>query len=419
MLLFLLMAVLFVVLVGASLRHLFSSHFENNVLPHLLQYLEYVQQDIGDPPNRDRARELADKLNIEIYILDKRGLWSSRARHLDLDELEIEHRYTIDGIEYAWVKVDNTDYLMTRTGDATLLFNLPHARQERESFRGFAPLMVLLGILFVLYHATQRLVSPLGTIKTGVEQFAGGKLDHRIAVKRRDEFGELADAFNAMAAEIQQMLDAKRQLLLAISHELRTPLTRAKVTAELIEDDARRRQLHRELNEMESLIEELMETERLSTRHRALNKSAQDLVLLLQSVKNTHFSDAALHLTLPEAGAQCDVDPARVKLMLKNLIDNALRHTPRNATPAEVSITSTPSSHVIEVLDHGHGIPPEHLPHLTEPFYRVDSSRQRETGGYGLGLYLCRMIAEAHGGSLEIESEVRTGTSVRVTLPRD
>lgn len=419
MFLFLLMAVLFVVLVGASLRHVFSRHFEDNILPHLVQYVEYVQQDIGDPPDRQRALELANKLNIEINILDERGLWSSRQRHLELDELEVERRFTLNGVEYAWVEVDDTGYLMTRTGSTTLLFNVPHARQERESLGGFAPLLVLLGILFVLYYATRRLVSPLRTIQSGVERFAEGDLDHRIAVRRRDEFGELAGTFNTMAAEIQQMLDAKRQLLLAISHELRTPLTRAKVTTELIEDDARKLQLHRELDEMEALIEELMETERLSTRHRALNKSSQDLGSLLQTVANTYFRATPLVLTLPEENAQGNVDPARIKLMLKNLIDNALRHNAEDAPPVEVSLSGTSNAWVFQVRDHGHGIAPEHLSHLTEPFYRVDASRQRATGGYGLGLYLCRMIAEAHGGAIEIESELGTGTTVRVTLSRN
>jgi len=170
---------------------------------------------------------------------------------------------------------------------------------------------------------------------------------------------------------------------------------------------------------MEALIEELMETERLSTRHRALNKSSQDLASLVQTVTSTYFSAAPVVLTVPEKSAQCNVDPARIKLMLKNLIDNALRHTPREAAPVEVSLSGTPSSHLIEVRDHGSGIAPEHLAHLTEPFYRVDPSRQRETGGYGLGLYLCRMIAEAHGGSLKTESQIGSGTVVRITLPRD
>jgi signal transduction histidine kinase len=112
-----------------------------------------------------------------------------------------------------------------------------------------------------------------------------------------------------------------------------------------------------------------------------------------------------------------DVDTARIKLLLKNLLDNAIRHTPDGARAPEIQLMLDKQQALITVSDHGKGIQARHLLHLTEPFYRVDPSRQRETGGYGLGLYLCRMIAEAHDGQLEIESAVGEGTRVMVKLP--
>ncbi|MCK7580708.1 MAG: sensor histidine kinase [Chromatiales bacterium] len=93
-------------------------------------------------------------------------------------------------------------------------------------------------------------------------------------------------------------------------------------------------------------------------------------------------------------------------------------HTPAGAAPPAVTLSATPEGATLTVRDHGTGIAPEHLPHLTEPFYRADPARRRETGGYGLGLYLCRVIAEAHGGMLAIESTPGRGTTVRVMLPR-
>ena len=112
-----------------------------------------------------------------------------------------------------------------------------------------------------------------------------------------------------------------------------------------------------------------------------------------------------------------EVDGPRIMLLLKNLLENALRHTPDGAKPPEIKLEQQGDTVIITVKDSGKGIVPEHIPHLTEPFYRADASRHRETGGYGLGLYLCRVIAEAHGGELIIQSEVGKGTSVVVKLP--
>ncbi|MCU7916223.1 MAG: ATP-binding protein [Candidatus Thiodiazotropha sp. (ex Gloverina cf. vestifex)] len=104
--------------------------------------------------------------------------------------------------------------------------------------------------------------------------------------------------------------------------------------------------------------------------------------------------------------------------MIRNLLKNALRHTPEGVEPPTIDSLLTEQNWEVSVTNGGQCIPAEHLSHLTEPFYRADKARQRETGGYGLGLYLCQVIAQAHGGSLSISSEKRKGTSVTVIFPR-
>ena len=416
-LLFIVMAVVFVMLVGGGIRHAFQEHFRDNIRPHITQYLEYVKADIGTPPDHRRAQQLADRLNIEIQIIDARTHWSSSGRITRMDAIDIERGFFINGKQYFYAEDNRTHYLMTRDNGATLLFNVPNLRDQRKGFRGWIPLLILLALLLVLYHATRRLFGPLDTIKQGVQQFGAGDLDHRIHVKRKDELGELASSFNAMADDIRQMLDAKRQLLLAISHELRSPLTRSRVAAEMLEDGANKAQIVQDISEMETLIEGLMETERLSGRHRKLNKESHDIGKLLHDVLGSFFEGADLSTTVPQTAVLLDVDAARIKLLLKNLLDNAIRHSPEDAAPPEIQLATNEHEAVITVTDHGEGIDAQHLPHLAEPFYRVDPSRQRETGGYGLGLYLCRMIAEAHGGRLQIDSTRGEGTTVSVTLP--
>ena len=247
-------------------------------------------------------------------------------------------------------------------------------------------------------------------------RIGGGELEHRIEVKRKDELGDLALSVNAMADDIRNMLEAKRHLLLAISHELRSPLTRARVNLALLPQSDARRLLERDLAEMETLTGELLESERLNARHAPLNRSAEDPAALAQEVIAEHFSGRGIRTELDTGGSYVALDAVRFKLLLRNLLENALRHTPEHAEPPILRIRINTEVWSLSVHDHGPGISPEHLAHITEPFYRVDPSRRRKTGGYGLGLYLCRAIVEAHGGQLQIESRERAGTEVRAVF---
>lgn len=415
--LFIVMAIVFVILVSSAIRHAFQGHFRQHIRPHITQYLEYVTADIGTPPDRDRAQQLADRLNIEIQIIDRENPWSSSGRLTSIAAMELEREFVVNGKRFSHAEYGGHHYLAVHDGDTSLLFHVPNLRDQRRGVRGWIPIMILLLLLLVLYFAIRRLFAPLEIIKQGVQTFGNGDVDHRITIKRRDELGELADSFNSMAEDIQQMLDAKRQLLLAISHELRSPLTRARLAAEMLDDSDKKAQIIQDIKLMEALIKDLIESERLSSRHRGLQLSTQDIVTLIKQAMAEYFNQADIKARLPSAELRLDVDAARIQLLVKNLVDNAVRYTPTGAPAPEIQLESDEHNVVITVIDHGEGIDAQHLPHLTEPFYRVDRSRQRDTGGYGLGLYLCRMIAEAHHGQLTIESRTGKGTRVIVSLP--
>jgi signal transduction histidine kinase len=414
-LLFLAMAVLFVILVGGTMGKIYRDQFNHNIRPHLSQYLEYVQRDIGSPPNRQRALELASKLHVDIYIVDADGSWSTNGKTLDYEAMKIEHRFQKNSDSYGITRLDSHEIFMARSGASTVYFDVPNMHPERRG-RGWTPLVVMLIVLYLLYYFTRRIIRPVATLSRGVQRFGHGELDYRIKLKRRDELGDLAKNFNEMADELQQMLDAKRQLLLAISHELRTPLTRAKVSLELMDDGPYRQGLGKDLAEMERLIEELLETERLSSSHHILNKQPCSLNSLIAASIQENFPDRQISVSLPGDDITLELDEPRIKLLLKNLVDNALRHTPKDAAALRIALQNSPDGAHITIQDYGEGIAAEHIPHLTEPFYRGDASRRRGTGGYGLGLYLCRVITEAHGGQLSIQSQPDSGTTVSVTL---
>jgi len=220
-----------------------------------------------------------------------------------------------------------------------------------------------------------------------------------------------------MSGQIKAMLENKSGLLLAISHELRSPLTRMRVNLELLDDSDVRNQLIADTREMENLLGAILESEKLSSGHAPLTRKRVDLAQVIRAVVEAHPGYERIRCEL--APVQLEIDELRIKLLIKNLLDNALQYSaPQNQT-VQISLRATSAGAVLEVADQGIGIAADELPRLGEAFYRPDSARQRNTGGYGLGLYLCRLICATHAGELRIESVAGQGTRVIVSLPFD
>lgn len=413
--LFIAMAAVLIVSVGSIVAWSFRAHFEENIRPHLMQYLEYIRAEIGTPPDQEKAKELAQKLSLDIHYFSSEHQWSTDVTPLNLEELSFYRQFSQAGVDYGFGHSYEREYLIARYEDFTLAFSIPH--ENKNILHKVVPVLVVLLVLVFLYHATRRLFSPIADLKEGIARIGQGELSHRIDIKRNDELGELGSSINSMADDIEQMLEAKRQLLLAISHELRSPLTRAKVATELLENPKQRDEINQDLDEMEKLIEELLETERLSTRHSTLNKSDVVMQALVNQLLQEYFPNNGFDLQMPEQQIVLSLDQARIKLLLKNILDNAMRHNPPEASPPSLLMDLRDEFIYLTVKDHGSGIEEQHLAHLTEPFYRTDKARQRKTGGYGLGLYLCKVIVEAHGGALHIVSQPGKGTEVTIKLP--
>jgi signal transduction histidine kinase len=220
------------------------------------------------------------------------------------------------------------------------------------------------------------------------------------------------------------MLDAKRALLLAISHELRSPLTRARLNTELLPETTdvqpNREALLRDLALMRDLVTDLLESERLASPHVALQREPTDLAELVREVVSSLPDGPAVTQTVAPDLPVLALDRTRMRLLLRNLLDNALRHNVvadgSAAQAVEVNVQRLPEAVHITVRDYGPGVNEAALPHLAEPFYRPDAARERSTGGVGLGLYLCKLVAQAHGGSMTI-SNALPGLQVSVALP--
>ena len=416
LLLFLLTALLLAIVVRTGFHYGVDGNLRNLAGPHLDAYLQYLLNELGDPPTAGHAAQLADRLPLEIQIL---GTAETPTNALSPPGGRRSIRRTLpDGTAVEIGRTTDGFAVHARRDNLTVVL-VPHGLATA----GSAPLAIILtiaGILAVLtlsYHAIRRLFKPIETIQAGIARIGAGDLEHRLDIRRRNELGELAHSINAMTDDIRDMLEAKRQLLLAISHELRSPLTRARLNAELLEDSANRQALLADLSELENLLAELLESERLRGRHAALKRQAVDPSALLTALVEESFPDAEIGLELDPPGTWLSLDPVRIRLLVRNLLKNAIRHTPGGGTPPNLASHVGADHWVLTVSDRGPTIAPEHMRRLTDPFYRADPSRQRSGGGVGLGLYLSLAIAEAHDGTLDIESIPALGTRVRVRIP--
>lgn len=423
LLMFMVAGVVIILLFQTMLGFVISRHIATEVAPHAHQYLSYVQKDIGSPPNIEHAKALAKKLPIEIMITGPNGDWASSLNRPKMDHLHAyEHNDNpMQSVQVGYKRGQTSIIIREQLADGTyetVIWSNTINGKRRPGAGLLFILGTLLSILGALYWFIRRMFRPIQTIKASVQAIGAGDLTHRISTKQDDELGELAGSINHMADDIEQMLEAKRELLLAISHELRSPLTRAKVSAALLDTSTNQENITRDLNEMEAMITELLEAERLNGRHQSLQKVDVTLNEIVMSVVDDYFPDEAINLTLAENPPLQQLDPTRLRLVTKNILENAFKHNGEESPAVRLAIVVGEDEVSLEIEDFGSGIPAAHLPHITEPFYRADASRQRKTGGFGLGLYLVKLIIEAHDGELSIDSEEGRGTQATVSLPR-
>jgi signal transduction histidine kinase len=400
----------------AGMQRAFSVGWRDAAKPLLTDYVDRVVAEIGSPPSEDRARSLAQRLPLRIRITGPSVNWRSSGD----DEDEAGY----------WARRDwharEGNLLVRNTADGHRIELGLDTRPWRDRPRrvGGVTLLALLVLTALAYLYVRRLLRPLDDIRAGAQRFGEGRFGEAIVVRTRDELGDLASDVNAMAGNIHRMLEAKRELLLAISHELRSPITRARLNTELLPEQgdagARRAALLRDLQEMADLVADLLESERLGAGHAALHKEPTDVVRVVQDVLQAmaavHPQAAQVQTELQARIPLLVVDPMRLRLLVRNLVDNALRHTPAGSKPPAVSLLWRDGVLEFSVRDHGAGVAPEALARLAEPFYRPDAARERATGGVGLGLYLCRLVAQAHGGTLVI-ANAGPGLEVQARIP--
>ena len=421
MVLFVLLAIALAATFVGGMQYALSIGWRDAAKPLVSDYVDKLAADIGSPPSVERAQALTERLPLRISIAGPQVNWSSRTLRPDYASRWRDEWRDQGRDQGSWRQKDRLLERTTADGHRIQFgLNVP-AWEDRPRFVGWVTLGLLLLFTGLAYHRVRRLLRPLDDIRDGALRFGSGDFAHPIAVRhahKPDELGDLAATINTMAADIAQMLDAKRSLLLAISHELRSPLTRARLNTELLPEtedtQAGRDALLRDLALMRDLVTDLLESERLSTRHAALHLEPVDVVSLATEV--AQGMQTPVQLALGAALPVIQLDPARIRLLLRNLLDNALRHTPAGAAAPLLTVAWADGAVHISVRDFGAGVPPEQITQLAQAFYRPDAARTREDGGVGLGLYLCKLVVLAHGGSFDI-ANAEPGLRIGATLP--
>ena len=403
--LFLALAATTTLVAFGGMRSALAGGFEVFVKPLLADYVDRLAAEIGTPPDPQRARALVARLPISIRIDGPSVNWASHpARSADRDASD----WHADGEAPSLFTRTSADGHRIRFGVGDAVW---HARRP---WSVLGPLLALLLLTWAAYAVVRRLLRPLDDIRAGTLRYGDGDFTAPIVVRRRDELGDLATQVNTMANGLQGMLQGQRALLLAISHELRSPLTRARLNAELSAEGPERDALLRDLVLMSEMISDLLESERLTAGPAALRREPTDLDALVREVVTTQFAGADIRLALAGTLAPLALDRPRIVMLVRNLIDNACRHG--GGTPVVVSTEADGDAVRLEVRDHGPGVPEEQLAQLAQPFHRPDTARTRASGGVGLGLYLCRLVAQSHGAAFTLRNAA-PGLRVQVRWP--
>jgi len=288
--------------------------------------------------------------------------------------------------------------------------------------------LLAIGIaLLITYFLSRRISAPIKVLATTARKLGQGDLSQRVSVKEKGEIGELAQSFNSMGSELEKAEKLRRNMVADTAHELRTPLTNIRGYLEALQDGLKEpnadmiRSIDEEAAILLRLVNDLQELSLAEAGELKLNFQPENVAgVVEQAVAAARAPAAKKQVTLTSQVTSTlptvNIDRQRIGQVLRNLLDNAIAHTQAGGS-IMVAAEQQASGVKISVSDTGEGIPPEDLPNIFERFYRVDKSRTRASGGSGLGLTITKRLVEAHGGTIEVQSEAGRGSCFSFTLP--
>lgn len=425
-----LVGICFALATGLLVRHTVGGRLHEHVVSiraaeALLIAFELEGGSGGDP--REAVARLAREHGRDLALLDERGrVLASSSRALDgfradaAEPLRCGDRVCgLLGHPAGRVVI-----VPLRAGPGSRALAVAQRLPERRDLLHFG--LGLLGLtavaLLAVVAISWRVTRPLRQVSRSMDRVAGGDLEHRVEVRGRDEVARMGISFNAMADRVSGMVRSGKELLAGVSHELRSPLARIKVSLELLRSEGAPerhvRSIEDDVDALDALVDELLTASRLDLGTATLRREPTALAELVdQGAARMRGAGAAaqLEVCLDPPDLEVEVDRALGARLVGNLLENAARYG--EGSPVTVTARREGERVVIEVRDRGPGVPDDALGSLFRPFFRVDTSRSRRTGGTGLGLMIARRAVEAHGGAIAASNAPGGGLAVTFDLP--
>jgi signal transduction histidine kinase len=394
-----------------------NQSFKADLFKNLSKYSIQLVQEVGTPPEEKRARALAKELGIQFRVKGSEGTWSTDPSLPSVSTLRVEEDFSNSTTQVGQYR-RHPFVLIQQNGIQYALFFLHRPFGELPAWSFFGLVGVVGLIIGASYLAVHRLFRPLNWLTEGVGEIAQGHFNHQVPIRSTDELGRLTQSFNEMAQQVNEMIRARDRLLLDVSHELRSPLTRMKLALEMVQDEPAKKKLQQEVRELEAMVTELLESERLNSEAGGLTVAPTDLVTIVKELAESYASvGPGVRLVASPQNVHLPLDGHRVQIALRNVIENAVKYSRPEYGPVTLRIEVMSDSALVTVQDHGLGISTDEQSRIFEPFYRLDPSRTRHTGGYGLGLSLVKKIMIAHGGEVLLQSDPDCGSTFTLKFP--
>ena len=381
---------------------------------HAVEYLlESLVLRLGEPPRQEEAQKIAKSHGIRIaFTTQTRALYpiSTAFNMISGNPFQDEEEFNEPGNRMEWHRGE----LIARLHRANGTYWIQYSFSEHDSAVAIFPLLLILSVIVAGgFFMLRWVLSPIGAMMKAVKETSDGNFAYRMDSHRRDEFGKLASMYNTMQSRVQELMEARRQLLLDVSHEIRTPLTRMKLSLEFMERNRYSRHMAEEISLMNAMLTEVLENERMNSLHESLQKTSMDLAGTIEEVVARFTISQQIEVSLERVSVAHD--PVRMGLALQNLIENSIRHTDAEGRIINVTLSSgrveSKDFAILSVQDNGPGIALEQRERIFEPFYR-----RPESSGFGLGLSLVARIVEAHGGSIQLDPERSSRFVIRLPL---
>jgi histidine kinase len=340
--------------------------------------------------------------------------------------------------------IKQQDFFIPNTGNSSLFFIKDASILSKLTQIIYPVLFVTLLCILVItngaltYYVSRSIINPIESLKSAARKIKDGDLNHAIEIRGKDELTELAQTFEDMRKQLKesaalkaQYEENRKELIAHISHDLKTPITSIKGYIEGIQDGVATspeklqrylQTINQKSNDLDHLIDELFLYSKLDLKKVPFTFEIVDMKdYLIDYLEELNFdfekTKTKVKFTHDVSSDFCvQLDHDKMKRVLSNIIENSLKYMDKANGVIDLSLRSTDDHVKIEIIDNGPGIPTDALPYVFHQFYRAEQSRNKQTGGSGLGLSIARMIVEEHNGKIEIESQIDKGTKIVISL---